>query len=313
MSSTSHRASSQAHTLRVNQLDARMLDAEFSSLMRQQLNEIFVFMRPGLLQQVQPELDALFQAMLWRHTIWADKPTPGGALQNVVYARADSRGSTPSKLLRLQKIMFLGINVILPWLGQRLMQVAEGMDTSGMSDEEGSLQRSCRACARWCLRSLVPRLTAIHAVCAALNFVVFLRHGAFSTLSDRLLKVRLVHLDPTAHRQNSFQYMTRVMMWNGLSEFLMIVVPLINLARVRQVVQRRLVPKAVIEAMHDASEAAGENQCAICGASPMTLPMRANCGHVFCYFCIASEQMERPDSATCPRCNIPIKSYRHSC
>lgn len=309
MASPSRRGAT-AHTLRVNQLDARLLDSEFSTLLKSQFNEIFVFMRPGLLQQVQPELDAMFQTLLWSHTIWADRPTPGGALQNVVHARAGSRGNTPSKLFQAQKLAFLAVNVLLPWLGQRAFQIAEAADAA--DDDDGTLRRRFRPLARWCLRSVVPRLTAMHAVCAALNFIVFLRRGTFSTLSDRLLGVRLMHLDPIAHRQNSFQYMTRVMMWNGLSEFLMIVVPLINLVRVRQVVQRRLIPKAVMEAMNDASEAAGENQCGICSASPMTLPMRANCGHVFCYFCIASEQMERPDSATCPRCNIPIKSYRHS-
>ena len=33
-----------------------------------------------------------------RYSVWIDGPTPGGALQNVVYAQASSRGVSPHKI-----------------------------------------------------------------------------------------------------------------------------------------------------------------------------------------------------------------------
>jgi len=86
-------------------------------------------------------------------------------------------------------------------------------------------------------------------VCAAVHFLVFLQRGVFCSISDRLLGIRLVHIDPTAHRQPAFEYMNRVMLWNGLSEFLLTVVPLIDLAKVRQSLTRRLLPKAMLQSI----------------------------------------------------------------
>merc|ERR1711862_992101 len=102
--------------------------------------------------------------------------------------------------------------------------------------------------------------------------------------------------------------MNRVMIWNGLSEFLMTVAPLVDLGRLRQRFTRRFFPTSALRAM----EADAEFACGICGASPMSLPMRSDCGHVFCYFCIASEQMEHPKNVVCPACTSRIKTIRHA-
>ncbi|CAK0789691.1 unnamed protein product, partial [Prorocentrum cordatum] len=100
------------------------------------------------------------------------------------------------------------------------------------------------AVARWLLRSVAPRAMAIYTVAAALNFAVFLRHGVFCALSDRLLGIRMVHIDPTARRQVAFEQMNRVMMWNGMRELLMTAVPLVDLSRVRRRLTRALFPEA---------------------------------------------------------------------
>merc|ERR1711862_411524 len=100
-----------------------------------------------------------------------------------------------------------------------------------------------------------------------------------------------MHVNLMAHRQTEFAHMNRVMLWAGLSEFLMVVTPLINLDRLQKSIQRRLFPKAAPQ--NNISDATGRS-CGLCGASAIAVPMLSDCGHAFCYFCIASEIMENP-------------------
>mmetsp|Transcript_55411 Transcript_55411/g.111249 ORF Transcript_55411/g.111249 Transcript_55411/m.111249 type:complete len:215 (+) Transcript_55411:223-867(+) len=211
---------------------------------------------------------------------------------------------------RWQKFAFLLLNVLLPWLGVRIRGVAQALeDPMGAEGHaNGVLRRWGRALARWYLRSVAPWVGALYAAGAAANFLVFLRHGTFSCLADRLLGVRMVHVDPQARRQVAFEYMNRVMIWNGLSEFLLTVLPLLNLAKLRRSLTRRFFPKALLQSM----DADAERSCCLCGAAPVTVPMRSDCGHLFCYFCITSEQMDHPGNVVCPHCSSRIEGVRHA-
>lgn len=281
--------------LRVNQLDARRLDGEITSILRQQLQDA-VLSDEWPLERFAEEMEVLLQAMLWRYTVWIDQPTPGGRLQNLHYA-AVKRSSTGQMavlpLSRLQKLGFLALWVVVPYLGRRI---------AGRLQLERWAQN--RPWLKSLVTSIVPRLVAVHSLLVALNFLVFLRFGTYSELRDRLLNIRLVHVDPTARRQVAFEYMNRVMIWNGLSEFLMTVLPLVNLSRLRRSMMRRLLPKS---ADHGNSVA----PCGFCGSISPSLPMRTNCNHVFCYYCVASEFMENPKALPCPRCGERIRALRH--
>ncbi|CAK9161503.1 unnamed protein product [Ilex paraguariensis] len=70
---------------RVNQVDAARLDIEMSAMLKEQLVKVFSLMKPGLLFQYEPELDAFLEFLIWRFSIWVDKPTPGNALMNLRY------------------------------------------------------------------------------------------------------------------------------------------------------------------------------------------------------------------------------------
>lgn len=52
-----------------------------------------------MLFQYEAELDAFLEFLIWRFSIWVDKPTPGNALMNLRYrderaAEARGKGST---------------------------------------------------------------------------------------------------------------------------------------------------------------------------------------------------------------------------
>ena len=38
-----------------------------------------------MLFQYEPELDAFLELLIWRFSIWVDKPSPGNALMNLRY------------------------------------------------------------------------------------------------------------------------------------------------------------------------------------------------------------------------------------
>ncbi|KAI8573066.1 hypothetical protein RHMOL_Rhmol01G0249600 [Rhododendron molle] len=65
-----------------NQVDAHRLDIEMSAMLKEQLVNVFSLMKPGFLFQYEPELDA-FEFLIWRFSIWVDKPNPGNALMNL--------------------------------------------------------------------------------------------------------------------------------------------------------------------------------------------------------------------------------------
>merc|ERR1712151_940969 len=98
------------------------------TLVKQQVADIFPW-RSGLaarlVERLQPELDLILQTVLWRQTIWADAPTPGGRLQNLRYAQASSTGVAPLGLGRGQKLGFLFVYAVCPWFATRLEEAAQ--------------------------------------------------------------------------------------------------------------------------------------------------------------------------------------------
>uniref|UniRef100_A0A2P2KX28 RING-type E3 ubiquitin transferase (cysteine targeting) n=1 Tax=Rhizophora mucronata TaxID=61149 RepID=A0A2P2KX28_RHIMU len=46
-----------------------------------------------MLFQYEPELDAFLEFLIWRFSIWVDKPTPGNVLMNLRYR--DDRAVLP--------------------------------------------------------------------------------------------------------------------------------------------------------------------------------------------------------------------------
>ncbi|KAI3897242.1 hypothetical protein MKW92_010603 [Papaver armeniacum] len=84
---------------RVNQVDAARLDIEISGMLKEQLVKVFNLIKPGFLFQYEPELDAFLEFLIWRFSIWVDKPTPGNALMNLRY-RDESATTMTGKEVR---------------------------------------------------------------------------------------------------------------------------------------------------------------------------------------------------------------------
>ena len=131
------------------------------------------------------------------------------------------------------------------------------------------------------------------------NFVIFMFTGRYTSLVERLLHMRLVYAQQNIPRFHSFEFLNRELVWQGFTEFLTFLMPLINFDRIRRFINQKILRKN--------PTSLPQSTCAFCSASPMSLPHRADCGHSFCYYCVKVAIMQQPDLG-CPRCSSPISS-----
>lgn len=49
-----------------------------------QVKRVFALARPGLLEAINPEMQALFRAVIYAFSIWINKQTPGNVFMNLI-------------------------------------------------------------------------------------------------------------------------------------------------------------------------------------------------------------------------------------
>ncbi|KAG2235904.1 hypothetical protein INT48_008207 [Thamnidium elegans] len=158
-----------------------------------------------------------------------------------------------------------------------------------------------------------------------LNFLIFLWNGRYRTLIDRMLAMRLVYSKKSMNRQVSFEFLNRQMVWHAFTEFLLFLVPLINIEKLKMKLMRMLLPKSYLVSSKGYDKLPA-NQCAVChdvttehsgpiGQVPnftVHNPYETNCGHHYCYYCIQSKLSVFGDEWPCLRCGekvYEIKKY----
>ncbi|WOL02193.1 hypothetical protein Cni_G10912 [Canna indica] len=296
----------QVATSRVNQFDAARLDVEMFAMLKEQLVKVFSLMKPGFLFQYEPELDAFLEFLIWRFSIWVDKPTPGNALMNLRYR--DER-SVPSGgkevrtglegpgLSASQKIWYCLTIVGGQYIWSRV-QTFSAFRRWGNS-EQRSLARGA-----WLL---LQRLEGIYKVASYGNLLVFLYTGRYRSIIERILKARLVYGSPNMNRAVSFEYMNRQLVWNEFSEMLLLLLPLLN----SSLLKRFLLPFSKDKPSGSSGD---EAVCPICQSNPTILFMALPCQHRYCYYCLRT-RCTAVSSYRCARCNesvIAIQRYGSS-
>ncbi|KAL9264907.1 Peroxisome biogenesis protein 2-like protein [Drosera capensis] len=192
---------------RVNQVDAARLDVELSAMLKEQLVQVFSLMKPGILFQYEHELDAFLQFLIWRFSIWVDKPTPGNALMNLRYRderRMETRGKVRTSLegpglTVAQKFWYCITTVGGQYTWARLQSFSAFR-------RWGDLEHRPWAQQAWIL---VQRLEGFHKAASLANLLLFLYTGKYRNLIERALKARLVYGSSNMNRAVSFEYMNR--------------------------------------------------------------------------------------------------------
>jgi hypothetical protein len=60
----------------------------FSRLCGSQMKRVFALARPGLLESINPEMQAIFRTVIYAFSIWINKQTPGNMFMNLICVNA---------------------------------------------------------------------------------------------------------------------------------------------------------------------------------------------------------------------------------
>lgn len=277
---------SSPRVLRISQLDAFELDDALEQLVWSQFSRCFQHFKPGLLTGVEPELKALLQLLMWRFTVYSSSATVGQTLLNIRYHNTLIAGQKYRSLSRKQKVWFALLTVGEKWLKERSHSLFLSHGA------KSGLQKARRALAV---------LTSMVKVVSLLNFMLFLQSGMFPTLTERTLGVRPVFIRDQDAREINFHHVNRELLWHGFSEFLIFLLPLINVWKLKS---RLSAMFSVSDPSNQKSESGGHSECGICSEWPI-MPHSIGCSHVFCYYCVKSHT-DADVFFACPKCGVEV-------
>jgi peroxin-2 len=320
--------------MRSSQLDAARLDEELTSMLKEQFMKIFALFQPGLISRLQPELTLALDFLIFRLSVWTGQPLPGMALMNLRFRNErESTSTTRSRnnnmidstllsgvggpgLSRRQRVLYGAGAVFVRYAWQRASQAAANarFNTNNSSSTSVRVWEGMKAA------------EAGYRIAALLNFFIFLKTGRYRTVLERVLGARLVYQRPSAPRALSFEYLNRQLVWHELSELLLFVLPLVNVAAVKRAL-RSFLPRLPILMMSSTSSAycSSDQQqqqrqqqqqqeqqgvCGICGITPILCPYTAlPCNHKYCYFCLRSHTEADPQYQ-CPICLVRVEAMQ---
>lgn len=180
----------------------------------------------------------------------------------------------------------------------------------------------------------LTRCETAYDTVSLISFIAFLYSGRYRTITDRLLRLRLVSAQRTVSKQVSYEFMNRQMVWHAFTEFLIFLLPLINTRILRRRLNRTYeqiltwTKRALyLDTTHPDKGRSNngkyfrlpDDQCAICvenagflpsasiqsfypdnptkpGSNyPLNTPYITSCQHKYCYVCIADRLLRAVD------------------
>lgn len=328
---------------RVGQVDAELLDEELVELLRGQVGDALRYFggRGGagsnnsIRHDWEDEISLALRAVLFKLTVWDHDATYGAALQNLKYTDARRDGVVLVPPSRWQKSLYGLVTVGGRYLWAKWENWLREQD-DGFEGPSPRVQRL----SRW-----TSAVSTLHAAAALGSFLVFLLHGRYRTLLDRVLRMRLAPPTSQVSREVSFEYLNRQLVWHAFTEFLLFVLPLVGINRWRRWLARtwRKTKKIMSTGGGDASaEKKGEyaflpeRTCAICyqdqnsatsendvmaaassgvvgsAQTDVTNPYETiPCGCIYCFVCLATRiEREEGEGWPCLRCGELAKECR---
>ncbi|KAG6415767.1 hypothetical protein SASPL_123183 [Salvia splendens] len=296
---------------RVNQIDAGRLDVEMSAMLKEQLVKVFSLLKPGMLFQYEPELDAFLEFLIWRFSIWVDKPTPGNALMNLRYR--DERAVEPRvKVAKGNKLVTKCFKILEKVT--YVMRIRMGLEGPGLTVSQKiwyciatvggqyiwARLQSFSAFRRWgdteqrslARRSwfILQRIEGFYKAASFGNLLIFLLTGRYRSLTERALRARLVYGSPNMNRSMLYG----IKHGHYVQEMLLLLLPLLNSSSLRKVLHPFSKDKSLNSEGDDAL-------CPICQTTPTT-PFLA----LPCIATIASEQDAHPCLSGAPGVANPL-------
>ncbi|WMV22321.1 hypothetical protein MTR67_015706, partial [Solanum verrucosum] len=284
-----------------------------SAMLKGQLVKVFSLMKPGMLFQYEPELDAFLEFLIWCFSIWVDKAYTGNALMNLRYrderaveVRGKGLGNWDVERIVVEKLIkCLSIHDTNHSFAFRHMLVRKGLEGPGLT----VAQKIWRAAHITVLgpaadKSMCPVHIALRLIgfknitcCVFWDLLVTLHVSMtcrYRNLIERALRARLIYGSPNTNRAMSFEYMNRQLVWHEFSELLLLLLPLLNSSSIKNFLRPFSKDKSSDSSVDD-------TLCPICQGKP-TIPFLAiPCQHSYCYYCLQTRCSSAP-SFCFPRC-----------
>ncbi|KAK3341301.1 Pex12 amino terminal region-domain-containing protein [Lasiosphaeria hispida] len=330
---------------RVGQVDAELLDEELVELLRGQVGDALRYVGgvagqggSSIKDEWQAEILLALRAVLFKLTVWDHDATYGAALQNLKFTDARQGGTVLVPPTRWQKSVYGLVTVGGKYVWTKwenwLLDHDDGFDEPSPQVQKLS---------RW-----TSTLSTAHATAAFASFLVFLLHGRYRTLLDRVLRMRLAPPTSQVSREVSFEYLNRQLVWHAFTEFLLFVLPLVGINRWRRWLTRwwRKTKQMISTGGGESSEVEKkgeyaflpERTCAICyqdqnsaateneimaaaaaktgvvgsAQTDITNPYEAiPCGCIYCFVCLATRiEREEGEGWACLRCGEVVKECK---
>ncbi|KAJ9658575.1 peroxisome assembly protein (Peroxin-2) [Neophaeococcomyces mojaviensis] len=218
--------------VRVGQVDAELLDEELLVLLKSQIGDALKYFNPHIQDDYSHEILLALRAILFKLSIWDNNASYGAALQGLRYT--DARQTSKSNNLTIAKptVIQKSLYGLITVLGRY------GWDkySDYLVDAESSYTGPTPALRT--LSSVTARLSTFHNIASLTSFLIFLTNGRYRTLTDRLLRLRLISPNAQTHREVSFEYLNRQLVWHAFTEFLLFLLPLVGISRWRRWVSR---------------------------------------------------------------------------
>uniref|UniRef100_A0A1I7XDG1 RING-type E3 ubiquitin transferase (cysteine targeting) n=1 Tax=Heterorhabditis bacteriophora TaxID=37862 RepID=A0A1I7XDG1_HETBA len=185
-------------SMRIEQVDANILDREFRNIIFERMDELLATVPVAFarhFEKIKPELRLFFEAVLWSTRIYGGS-SPGQAELDIAYKNYD--------LMKVASHFIL--SVILPYTAKRISELRNYPIIS----------------------KLLAKTEAIVETISIIHYLHFLRVGGYSTLSESLLSLRNWNNNLRTIGTINYESQNRELLWHAFRDALLLIWPGIN-------------------------------------------------------------------------------------
>lgn len=213
------------------------------------------------------EFKLLVKLLIFKLTIWDKNSSYGLILQNLIYCDNkhinNNNKLKNNELSKFKKVLLLS-TVVLGYAFNKLESVIYSLDDEDddeneydedeFEDEETEFNEkkniNTKQLTIWkkkiikkslvILKIILPKLTNIFKVLSFSNFIIFLVNGRYPNLINRIFRLRYKRINSmdVSFASNpetiSFEFQNRQLIWNTLTEFLVYILPIISLPKLKR-------------------------------------------------------------------------------
>ncbi|KAI9228160.1 MAG: Pex12 amino terminal region-domain-containing protein [Piptocephalis tieghemiana] len=317
---SSHRSQTVA---RVSQMDSHVLDVELEDVVYGQVSHslrYFEYLSQSIKDKYEAEIKTMVRFLVYSLAFFAPDRrggpvgTYGSDMQNLRLAPGPLY--LPTQRPNSARLWaWVGGHSVIPYLFHRTERAIGARGWSDMPTD--SIKHRI-----W---KMIQHLDRLWKTASVIHFILFLWHGRFRSISERILGLRWVWARRQSTRGVSFEFLNRQLVWYAFTEFLMFLVPLVDLGRFRtnlkQLLSRRQSPSQYADLPKDicaicveegdddsnggGGTGGGEAQPLTVAQCRITLPYITDCKHLYCHYCVVARR--GTVGWTCPRCGHVVE------